>query len=586
MKEQGQGAVKGAHSDTSLQAAEADLKVLSLGMVNQNRPVLMKAKTLIERFANYTSLDDLFESINQIYQDADKDPELKNWFKSVDEFIRKCLKEQGYILQDSSTQRYHQLHESGQYLLRDKYKKHTDRILDEIKFIGRQFDEDADNKAFANSLKKLFMDLGNDENGKPTFKPHLLKDLTEVIIPAAFEHTRYVPVPRIEYSDPMFDAIVENLVIESDNLTPNMFEFASDNFFRWGRKNFASTHKNKVMASVSGIQMDLKGMCKHNFRIDGNINLFIDVNYYINRKQGFPSITDTGIFDLFLGGSGFSFKIDMETADKTDRMHFFKVNRVDVQINNLQIVLKQSKYKLLFKFVKPLLLKLVRPVVQKLAEKQIKNYVHQLDEMAYKVHEEVKRAEADAKRNPDPQNVQNIYQRYMQAANKTILQGKKKTQEKASDKQVKMATTKHDSLFKNISLPGGVSTKATEYRDKAKSGDRWRSPIFALGSAKPSSDIKKASQVVRKPHGTRGPSSSGTGYTNGVGSGAAPAGFHSQVNEAFGNTAQSDYRLGGAGAGTTAGAVPATTATTTSPTTATGTSTTLGSNNPVLTGAA
>ena len=312
----------------------------------------------------------------------------------------------------------------------------------------------------------------------------------------------------------------------------------------------------------------------------------IDVSYYINRKQGFPSITDIGVFDLFLGGSGFSFKIDMETADKTDRMHFFKVNRVDVQISNLQIVLKQSKYKLLFKFVKPLLLKLVRPVIQKLAEKQIKNYVHQLDQMAYRVHEEVKRVEADAKRNPDPQNVQNIYQRYMQAANKTIMQGKQKSQEKASDKQVKVATTKHDSLFPNISLPGGVSTKATEYRNTAKSGDRWRSPIFGIGSAKPSSNLPKIGQVARKPHGTRGPASSGTNYTNGVGSGAASSGFHSQVNEAFGNTAQSDYRLGGAGAGATTGAVPASTGTTMAPTTATGTSTTLGSNNPVLTGAA
>lgn len=259
MKQQSQGAVKGAHSDTSLQAAEADLKVFGLGIVGQNRPVLIKGKTLIERFANYTSLDDIFESVNQIYRDADHDPELKGWFKSIDEFIRKCLKEQGYILQDSSTKEYHQLHERGQYLLRDKYKKHTDRVLDEIKFFGLQFDEDAQNKAFANSLKKLFQDLGNDENGKPTFKPHLLKDLTEVIIPAAFEHTRYVPVPRIEYSDPMFDAIVENLVIESDNLTPNMFEFGSDNFWRWGRKNLASSHKNKVMASVSGVQMDLRG---------------------------------------------------------------------------------------------------------------------------------------------------------------------------------------------------------------------------------------------------------------------------------------------------------------------------------------
>merc|ERR1711964_567525 len=119
----------GAHGDDSLKKAEADLLLL------------------IQRWANGTSTDDLFDSINNIYRDADQDPV---------------------------------------------------------------------NKRFAESIQKLFNDLGNDENGKPTFKPHLVKDLTDVIIPGVFESVRYVPVPRIEYSDPMMDAVIENLVIESD----------------------------------------------------------------------------------------------------------------------------------------------------------------------------------------------------------------------------------------------------------------------------------------------------------------------------------------------------------------------------------
>lgn len=44
---------------------------------------LTSLKTLLERFANSTSFDDLFESINQIYKDADSDPELKGFFNNV-----------------------------------------------------------------------------------------------------------------------------------------------------------------------------------------------------------------------------------------------------------------------------------------------------------------------------------------------------------------------------------------------------------------------------------------------------------------------------------------------------------------------
>ena len=126
----------------------------------------------------------------------------------------------------------------------------------------------------------------------------------------------------------MVDAVIENLVFEGDNLAPNVLEFGSDNYWRWGRKQITSKNKNKVMLSVSGVQMDLR-----------------DVSYYIKRKQGFPSITDKGVMDIFMGGSGFSFKVEMETADKDDKIHYFKINKVSSDIQNLQIKVKKSNHK-------------------------------------------------------------------------------------------------------------------------------------------------------------------------------------------------------------------------------------------------
>lgn len=72
--------------------------------------MLTSIKTLLERFANSTSFDDLFESINQIYKDADRDPELKNFFRSLNRFIRRCLQEQGYVLQDESNEEWNKLY--------------------------------------------------------------------------------------------------------------------------------------------------------------------------------------------------------------------------------------------------------------------------------------------------------------------------------------------------------------------------------------------------------------------------------------------------------------------------------------------
>lgn len=496
-------------------------------------------------------MDDIFDSINQIYRDADNDPELKGWFRKMDTYIRKCLKEQGYVLKDESTEEWNRLYDQGNYLLRDKYRGHTDRIVDEFKFFGDQFDKDPQNKQFGNTMQKLFDDLGNDENGQPTFKPHLLKDLSEVILPGIFESIRYVPIPRIEYSDPMIDAVVENLVLEGDNLAPNVMEFGSDNYWRWGRRQISNKNKNKIMLSVSGIQCDLR-----------------DVAYYVKKKTGFPSVTDKGVMDIILSGTGLSFKAALETADKTDNAHFFKVNTVDVNVKGMNIIVKQSNHKLLFKMFKPILLKVMTPVIQKVVEKQVRDNIHQLDGFAYQIHKEAKRAQAEAQRNPDPENVQNMYQRYWNAAQQRMMAGKEKTKEASADKQVNVAMTQHDSLFPNIKLPGGISTKATEYKNLAAQGDRWESPVFGIGSAKETSSFPKLGQVTRKSRHGGGSSSSGVGSSTrnnttglgsdgagygssgqqgygsaatGLGAGATGAGYASSGQQGYGSTGQSGY---------------------------------------------
>ena len=538
--------------------------------------MLNNLKTLLERFANNTSSEDLVDSINTIYRDADADPELRGWFRNLDTFIRKCLQEQGYVLKDTSNEEWNQIYDKGNFLLRDRYRNHTQRVLDEITFLGKQFDEDPLNHKFGVTVQKLFQELGNDENGKPVFKKHLVEDLSKVIIPGFFESVRYVPVPRIEYSDPMVDAIVENLVIEGDNLAPNSFEFESDNFFRWGRKTVTSYNKNKVMVAVSGIQMDLR-----------------DVSYYIKKKQGFPSVTDTGIMDIHMGGTGFSFKIAMETADTKDQQHFFKINKVDISMKTLTIKLKQSKHKLLFNIFKPLLFAVIKPALAKVLEKLIKDQVHMLDGKAYEIYKEAERAGNAAKQNPD--QAQNIYQRYVQSAQNVMTKKKQQTAEKSADKKTNVAMTQGESIFPEIKLPGGISTQATKYKELAATGDRWESPIFGIGSALETSTLPSVGSITRKSHNTapsqvRGPqnlqSNGSQGFSNQVDNAfGMDKGANGGVTSGSGMAPNSGYGTGsgttpnsGYGTGITSGAN-----TSTQPTQG---GTTLGSHNPVLTGSA
>lgn len=461
----------------------------SAGTVNQARTGFAAAeadlRTLIERFANGTSTSDLWESIGQIYKDAEKDPELKGFFKNLNHYVRRLLLEQGYILDESSTREWDRLYEQGRYLLRQKYRTHTDRVVDEIKFVADQFDKDVQNQAFAHAVQKLFQDLGNDDNGKPTFKPHLLKDLTDVILPAIFENVAYIPIPRIEYSDHQFDAVIENLVLESDNFMPNVLDLSSENYFRWGRKKIVNKNKNTIEIKVAGVQMDLR-----------------DVSFHFKKKQGFPSISDTGVADLLLPGDGLSFKIKVTTADKKDRENFFKVEKVDIDFKQLKLKVTKSNHKLLFSLFKPIALKAMRPALQKAVEKAIKDQFNKADKFLYEVKKEADKAQAQVKN--DPANAPNIYKRYSDAFQSRLLQGKEKAKAFTEDKKVNVAMTKEDSIFPSLSLPGGISSKATEYRDLARKGEKWESPVFSIGNAKKSQDIPLAPKIERKAHTVSG----------------------------------------------------------------------------------
>ncbi|GAO13492.1 uncharacterized protein UV8b_05758 [Ustilaginoidea virens] len=454
-------------------------------------------RTLIERFANGTSTSALWESIGQIYKDADRDPELKDWFKQMDTFVRRCLLEQGYILDESSNREWDRIYEKGRFLLRDKYRTHTDRVMDEAKFIADQFDKDPQNKAFGEAVQRLLTHLGNDARGKSAFKPHLVKDLTEIIIPAALVNMNYIPIPRIEYSDPQVDAIIENLVLESDNFMPNVAEVASEHYFRWGRKKIASKRHNVIDVKVAGIQMDLR-----------------DVSFYVNRKSGFPSLTDKGVADIILPGNGLSFRMKVATAEKSDRQNIFKVDKVDVDFKGLKIKIKQSSHKLLFALVKPLALTLLRSPIQKAVEKAIKDECNKLDALLWQI-----KKEADAANAGDVEDKANFFKRYYDAAQKRYLEGKEKTKEVVTDKKVNIAMTAEDSIFPDIKLPGGISSKATEYKELSRKGDKWESPVFSIGSAKKSTDIPSAPKIEEKPHQVTGSAQNNAANTAGLASG-------------------------------------------------------------------
>ena len=276
---------------------------------------------------------------------------------------------------------------------------------------------------------------------------------------------------------------------------PNILEIRADTFFRFGRKKIHNRSVHGFSIHASQIQCDLK-----------------DVAYYIKKKQGFPSIKDTGVMDIFLGGEGLAFDMKLATATAKDRNRIFTVQNITVKVKNLNIVLKKSNHKTLFNFFKPLLMGVVKPAIAKAAEVQIRKSFDQLDEQMWLVQKEYNKAKEAAKDQP-PEETANMLKMYIDAIEKRITTLKEQAQKKTSNTKVlpffhmdltlkvNVANTRETSLFPNIQLPDGISTKATKYREMAREGKEWRSPVFDLGTAKASSDIPAPKKITRKsPH--------------------------------------------------------------------------------------
>lgn len=201
---------------------------------------------------------------------------------------------------------------------------------------------------------------------------------------------------------------------------PNILEIQADTFFRFGRKKIHNRSQQHFSVHCSQIQCDLQ-----------------DVAYYINKKQGFPSIKDTGIMDLFLGGHGLSFDMKLATADSKDRNRIFKVENVKVKIQNLNVVLKKSNHKTLFSIFKPLLMGIIKPAIVKAAETQIRKSFDQLDEQLWLVQKEYNKTKEAAKDQP-PEETPSMLSMYLQAIQKRIIELKEKSKEKTSDVKVRI----------------------------------------------------------------------------------------------------------------------------------------------------
>lgn len=428
-------------------------------------PVLRQAttdlRTLLERFANGRSIDGILDAINALYANADRDEELRDWFKSVNSYTRKVLLEAGYVLEPLCNTHGKEIRESGRRFYDDKYKDHFDNLFNNISDFFEQMGEDPLNKRFGEDWARLTKHLLFDSEGSLKFKPALWGDIRKVILPTLIDQVGYIPIPRIEYTDDSFDLVIENLTLSGKNLFPNIVTLEAKNYFKFSPYNIigdASSHD--ITLHFSQIQADMR-----------------DVAFYFRKKTGIPKLSDSGLADVVVGGEGVSVTAHIVSSSK-DKTSVFNVKSINVKVDSLKFSIRDSKHDFLYKTLKPLATGLVKKQIQKAIHDGVRTGLEYVDGQLVAVRDRMEVAQAQegsdgVEAKSRMQVLQEMFQRKKEESESTAST-------KTRDSQFKVVTKRDSSILPDTSHPSGWVNRGSDRVEAASKGNDWRSEAFTI----------------------------------------------------------------------------------------------------------
>ncbi|KAI9255737.1 hypothetical protein BDA99DRAFT_427555, partial [Phascolomyces articulosus] len=235
-------------------------------------------RTIIEDWAQGRSLDPLIRGVDTIIEDIMNNDDLHQCYVKSTQYMCRLLQEPGYVTHDQST-------EDGKYLVNrirelttGRYRDHVDFLINETKAYLNTMEEDPMARELEMRFKQIHNDLWLDPNGNTTFKPQLLTDLRMILPPTLLELIKFLPIPRIEYSDRQVDLALENIILPGDTLLPGNLEIKMDNKIRFSpHTNITGVNHQSILIKVTDIRTTIK-----------------DVVWFYKRKVGFPKLSDRG----------------------------------------------------------------------------------------------------------------------------------------------------------------------------------------------------------------------------------------------------------------------------------------------------
>ncbi|KAL1881451.1 hypothetical protein VTK73DRAFT_3736 [Phialemonium thermophilum] len=308
----------------------------------------------IRSFGEAKEWDELEHRFRQVVDHSRSDPQFDKFVRQLGNAIQDMLTDPTFF--DEAEKRFQELREKSHQLTSDSLvKEDIDGFLAQLQSTFRSVLRDQDVSRLLETSSRIVRILlpTNDRNTNE----ELYTDCIRVFVPLAIQAIQYVPVPRLEISNPEVDLLLENLILEPGNTVNNSsflpyklrIETYNDLEIRKARLRTTSAAQSLVRVKIDGISVRAE-----------------DVGYWFRLHSGIFRFVDEGIASFQLDERGIDIHLDIEIGK--DRLeNLLALRSVRVHIHKLNYKLRKSKFACFAWLLKPLL----RPLIRKTMEVQI-----------------------------------------------------------------------------------------------------------------------------------------------------------------------------------------------------------------------
>merc|ERR1712130_607770 len=220
----------------------------------------------------------------------------------------------------------------------------------EFNYINKALQRDRSIQNLRGDVNQLTRDLVMDQNGKAVLKPELLGD-AQKIIAGVLETVKYIPLPPIHRNNEDMELQLENIVLTATEIAPSNVRFIVQTDMEKTGANNSRQNDNSFILEISKIRAHLTS-----------------INFYVDKKTGFPKITERGLADVDLEGTnGMSLRIEIAPqVQKTgNEVHsLFEAKNVTCSIDKLKIHLRETSHDFLYKLISPIMNMVAKKKIQ------------------------------------------------------------------------------------------------------------------------------------------------------------------------------------------------------------------------------